>query len=370
MRRPLKAWLAGAVVSAAMVTSVVAATPASAAVATFPVMNTSESPPDGVWFRNSPQNSNTNRETGFGIYAGESLAVDCYSWGDPVGQYSNHIWYRGLDVQRPTVNGHANYGWMNTHYVNDGQTADHAAPGVPDCNAPQPPPTTPVTPPPVVYPEGGSVYYSPYPTDYIQIPIIPGKSVPYYTLNVTSPATKTLYKPDWVGTTSCSSASMGNFTDVVNGKRISTLSGWSSGRRGPTYFVRDSARRTSIHYLVLFDPGTRDELKSDCNWQGISIALKNWLALDTRNQITIFAGAVTRDYPTRVGTYAHQGLQQVYFPAIRNTQYAKQVTVCNYDKMVHTDVWIQFRNYMNYAPADGFCPAAPNGTVPNAAWHP
>ncbi len=111
---------------------------AGASVATFPVMNTSESMPDGVWFRNSPRQNDTNRETGFGVYAGESMAVDCFSWADPVGQYNNHIWYRGLDVSRPTVNGHSNYGWMNTHYVNDGMTVDRAARGVPDCNASAP----------------------------------------------------------------------------------------------------------------------------------------------------------------------------------------------------------------------------------------
>lgn len=80
---------------------------------------------------------------------GEHLAVDCYSWGDPVGPYANHIWYRGLDVERPSVNGHANYGYMNTHYVNDGMTADHPASGIPDCSAPPPPPPP---PPPSVTP--------------------------------------------------------------------------------------------------------------------------------------------------------------------------------------------------------------------------
>ena len=58
---------------------------ASATFGPFVVMNTSETPPDGVWFRNSPSQNDTNRETGFGVYAGESMSVDCFSWGDPVG---------------------------------------------------------------------------------------------------------------------------------------------------------------------------------------------------------------------------------------------------------------------------------------------
>jgi Putative amidase domain len=132
-------------VSALLLSLGLAASVQSSAMASgpvFPVMNTSETPPDGVWFRNNPSQGDSNRETGFGVYAGESMSADCFSWGDAVGPYSNHIWYRGLNVSRPTVDGHSNYGWMNTHYVNDGATADHAASGVPDCSAMTPPPPT------------------------------------------------------------------------------------------------------------------------------------------------------------------------------------------------------------------------------------
>lgn len=116
----------------------------------FAVMNTSETLPDGVYFRNSSAQNDTNREPGFGVYMGESLHADCWSWGDAVGPYSNHIWYRGLDVTRPTVNGHSNYGFMNTHYVNDGMSADQVYPGIPACAGatptPVPEPNRAVTP--------------------------------------------------------------------------------------------------------------------------------------------------------------------------------------------------------------------------------
>lgn len=121
---------------------------ALAAIATFPVMNTDEQPPDGVWFRNSPHQADTNRETGFGVYRGESIAVDCWASGDAVGQYGNTIWYRGLNVSRPSVNGHSNYGYLNTHYVNDGMNANQVAPGVPSCSAPAPTPAPTPTPTP------------------------------------------------------------------------------------------------------------------------------------------------------------------------------------------------------------------------------
>jgi hypothetical protein len=124
------------------------AIPASASVATYPVMNTSEQPPDGVWFRNSPHQNDTNRETGFGVYMGESVAVDCWASGDTVGPYGNTIWYRGLDVTRPAVNGHANYGYMNTHYINDGMNANQHASGIPNCSDPAPAPSPTPAPPP------------------------------------------------------------------------------------------------------------------------------------------------------------------------------------------------------------------------------
>src|SRR2546423_13541070 len=51
----------------------------------FPVMNTSEQLPDGVWFRNSPTLSDTNEVTGDGVYAGDSVQLNCYAYGSPVG---------------------------------------------------------------------------------------------------------------------------------------------------------------------------------------------------------------------------------------------------------------------------------------------
>jgi hypothetical protein len=100
---------------------------------TFRVMNTSEQPPDGVWFRNSPSQGDTDRVTGHGVYAGEVIQARCWAWGDAVGGFANRIWYRAVNVSRPTNAGVSNSGYLNTHYVNDGMTANHSAPGVPPC---------------------------------------------------------------------------------------------------------------------------------------------------------------------------------------------------------------------------------------------
>ena len=100
---------------------------------TFTVMNTSEAPPDGVWFRNSPHTADTERITGLGAYMNEQIQAQCYAFGDAVGPYANALWYRGVNVTRPTVGARPNSGYINTHYVNDGMVANQPAPGIAPC---------------------------------------------------------------------------------------------------------------------------------------------------------------------------------------------------------------------------------------------
>lgn len=88
----------------------------------FSVMNTSESPPDGVWFRNSPHMADTDRVAGHGVYAGDQVGLHCYAVGDSVGPYNDSLWYYVDNLTRPTAlgNGASNVGYLNAHYVNDG----------------------------------------------------------------------------------------------------------------------------------------------------------------------------------------------------------------------------------------------------------
>jgi hypothetical protein len=99
----------------------------------FTVMHTDETLPDGVWFRNTPHTNDTDRVTGHGVYKGEQVRVRCYAWGDAVGPYGNTVWYWVTNVTRPTINGQPNTGYLNTHYVDDGQTANHPHAGIPTC---------------------------------------------------------------------------------------------------------------------------------------------------------------------------------------------------------------------------------------------
>jgi outer membrane protein assembly factor BamE (lipoprotein component of BamABCDE complex) len=101
----------------------------------FTVMNTSETLPDGVWFRSSPHTADTDRVTGHGVYKNERVQLECYAWGDAVGAYHNRLWYYVLNVTRPVNKGKTNQGYLNAHYINDGKAANQVDAGVPQCGA-------------------------------------------------------------------------------------------------------------------------------------------------------------------------------------------------------------------------------------------
>jgi hypothetical protein len=361
MAKRMMAVLLTAAAAAAAAVAPAAAQAASGPV--YPVANTSEYPPDGVYFRNGPDWNNTSRVPGWGVYRGDRVRLNCWQNGaDNVMRRSggNNVWYIAVNVTRPARPGGENSGWINAHFVDDGAQPYKVAPGVPPCTAPASR---------VV--DGGSVYYSPYDSERISY-----KYRGLVTVKVPSLATVTKFKSAWaVG--HCSGAKAGDFPDVTNGRRITTLSGWSRGRQGPVYLLRDDARRrAAIHLVVLFDPGSYDELRGDCTANVASRILQNWLLSDARNQLIIFAGKVTRDVgrPTVIGgrKFYHRGIQEVYFPRIRGTATSSRVTVCNYDGMSHEDTWINFRDQQNhYPPKLTRCPTAPDGTGPSAApWHP
>lgn len=99
----------------------------------FTVMNTSETLPDGVWFRYAPHIADTHKTTGLGIYKNERVQLECYAWGDAVKPYSNRLWYFALNVSRPIAAGVTNEGYLNAHYINDGKNANQIDAGVPQC---------------------------------------------------------------------------------------------------------------------------------------------------------------------------------------------------------------------------------------------
>jgi hypothetical protein len=234
MRRPR---LVLAVTLAAVITTLgltTAATHASAASGPiFTVMNTSETLPDGVWFRNSPHTADTDRVTGHGVYMNEQVQLQCYAWGDAVGPYNNTLWYYALNVTRPSNAGVTNQGYLNAHYINDGKSANQIDAGVPQCGAPGP----------------TSVYYSPYPNT---------TSYPPYNQVADADFSST----EWA-TGTCDPTVAAN---LPNG--VSKLAGWSLGRLGPIYFLNSAtyAQIQQVHTIILFDPGNTSDfgVYGDC----------------------------------------------------------------------------------------------------------
>ena len=97
----------------------------------YPVMNTSETAPDGVWWRNSSQQDATSGTNGYGVYAGDQVRLTCYAMGGPAVN-GNHVWYRATDLSR-TWQGGESAGWISAHYVNDGSGMDQVAQNVQPC---------------------------------------------------------------------------------------------------------------------------------------------------------------------------------------------------------------------------------------------
>jgi hypothetical protein len=303
---------------------------AAADIPVFPVMNTSEQLPDGVWFRYGPDPSETHRITGVGVYKGEYVRVKCYTVGTPFGPYNNDIWYYAYDVERPMVGSISNEGWINTHYVNDGMTADHANPAVPSCSAgggtPSP---TPPTPAPI------AVYYSPYsingPSQY----------------KLADQSVRTVYASDWE--TNCGSSVLAYRQaegKLASGQSIKTLAGWSAGRMGPIYFLNQAtdAQRKQINYVLLIDPGYYSQMTCDRQWSAGSV-LVHWLQVNPNAHLVAISSS-------QISQQANsKGIQETYFNAIRNASHVPMINLrprvltCNYtfshdDAFFSAQYWI------------------------------
>jgi hypothetical protein len=124
----------------------------------YSVMNA----PEGVYWRSEPNWAAAERIAGFGVYNGTIIEVHCYQSGTTVEGSSDTMWEQATDV------GGSGYGsgWLNEHFINDGQPINQPSPGVPPCGAaPAPPPPSPTGG--LVFPifnaEGGIYYrYGPH----------------------------------------------------------------------------------------------------------------------------------------------------------------------------------------------------------------
>lgn len=161
-------------------------TTAGSALATGPLLSSAMADPRyevmnapiGVYWRSEPNWAAAERITGFGVYDGTIIEVHCYQSGTTVEGSADTMWEQATDV------GGRGYGsgWLNEHFINDGQPINQPSPGVPPCNAPPPPEEQ--HPAPEEHPSGGGglvfpifnaeggIYYrnSPHWADTPQIP--------------------------------------------------------------------------------------------------------------------------------------------------------------------------------------------------------
>jgi hypothetical protein len=296
----------------------------------FPVLNTSESPPDGVWFRYGPDPAQTNRVTGVGVYMNEHVIVKCYWHGTPFGAYGNDVWYYATDQERPVAAGQANEGWINTHYVDDGMTADHSHPSLPQCAqgsgnggvvggpAPGGSPGGGQTPT-AVSPAAG--YFAPY------------KMSDDDGLHVKDPATLNVEAENWsstctqLPTTAYSAAN----ALLARNQSYKTLAGWSWGRAGVIAYLKSASmsQLDALSYVLLIDPGVYDELNDCDKTLKAGAALARWLAENPRAHLAIIStSAITQRDDSK-------GIQEIYFNAIRDRSTPKaniraRVLTCNY----------------------------------------
>ncbi|WP_410666759.1 hypothetical protein [Amycolatopsis sp. cmx-4-68] len=348
------------IITAAGVVGTVSAA-SSADMPQFPVMNTSEQPPDGVWFRYGPDPSQTTRTTGVGVYRGEHVRVKCYTIGTPFGPYNNTIWYYAYDVERPTAAGRSNEGWINTHYVDDGMTANHAHPSVPSCNGgggtPTPPSGGGSTPPPV------AIYYSPY------------KASDPSKFKLVDQSAKTAYVNEW--STNCGSAdpAYNKAQQLAAGRPIKTLSGWSKGRMGPIYYLSraTTAERKQVNYMLLIDPGAWGEMDCDRTKHAGDV-LVQWLQQNPNAHLVVISSSeVSQQGNSR-------GIQETYFNAVRNASRVPYVNLrprvltCNYT-FSHQQAFYSAQYWINHeiGSATSSCPWLNTGGQtfkPTAGWHP
>ncbi len=105
----------------------------------YEVMNA----PEGVYWRSEPNWAAAERITGFGVYNGTIIEVHCYQSGTAVEGSADTMWEQATDV------GGSGYGsgWLNEHFINDGQSINQPSPGVPPCSAASSPSPAPAAAP-------------------------------------------------------------------------------------------------------------------------------------------------------------------------------------------------------------------------------
>jgi hypothetical protein len=176
---------------------------------------------------------------------------------------------------------------------------------------------------------------------------------------------------DWKAGSGCS-----DFRNAVAAvpEGASTLAGWSLGRLGPLYYLAGATeeQRKAIKNIVLFDPGSYDNLHDGCDSQinpSAASLLADWIASDQSHRLIVYTGHDTEDKPlSYIGKSTFGGIWHFYFPKLWNQPFADRVAVCDYDNISHPDILKELSWTINQLPTAGTCPSIP-GKAPKP-WHP
>jgi hypothetical protein len=365
LRRIALASLAAFTLSGVAVTAT--ATPANAGPGiSIPIVNA----PNGVYWRetNPPSYDQPTAINGYGVYNGTVVEPECYVKAGTWPGSTSHLWYRATIVSgRGYGSGYVHDHMMGTPW----NTPDRVIDGVPPCGDSPGGGSGGGTP---SYPDGGSLYYSPYPgsaNGWIDYHHWYGTRKAY----APSPATKTMNVEDWAPNCQTAGSAIPDLSGVAGGKRITTLAGWSLGRVGPMMALESGVSwvKDQVNFIILFDPGPFSDYKTghcDQFYSNQGDYLARWLAENHNARFMVLAGYLTADYAHPVNGYAHASIQNYLFNAVRSYpvingyNIRNQVVVCNYDTLQHEDVWMKFAGKMNDTNHTS-CPGRPN-----AVWHP
>lgn len=300
------------------------------------------------------------------------------------------------NVTRPSIGD----GWVNHHFINDGQVANQIPPGEPTCDGSVPgasadglsggsPGTGNGTGPDQTKPmvDGGALYYSPYDLrrgkdqilynrrDWIENRVYAGKRI-----SVKPPAQVVVLRTPWNGPArgKCRPLEL-PVKPESSDKRITTVAAWSASHNVPfALFERSKELREQINYILLFDPANAEQYRdAECSTSATARKqLTAWLDKSKDNRLVILAGEVTATRHGPRGAYAYYGIRHYLLDAVsefknqprRNIR--SQVIMCKYPSVNHEDIWIRFKGWMNKARITvDTCPTAagipqPDGWTP------
>jgi len=299
----------------------------------------------GVYFRNSPRWSDPRAIPGAGVYTGDQVRLVCGAFGEAYGPYANRWWSYVQNLSRSD----AGSGWVNAHFINDAMPANQPSPGETVC-----PTSIPGSP----GASGGGVTTSSGPRSAFYWPQLGPDDWPRQP-PFEAPADKNVAFSDWdTGGTCRPDSAHFNLPGTVN-----TLAGWSGSRIAPVYFLAANPSRWSqIHTIILFDPGSYDEMYdggSGCDKRlspSVNSILAKWLE-SSQNRLLVLTGQVSEEkhefLGVRWGKAQFAGLWNFYFHDLwpKSADIRSRAIVCDYDYMGHDEVIEDFWQIVKAAAA-------------------